>query len=117
MSRLRVRHTRVVQSVAHPPLTAALPAPGVVVRMESRHAYPQVSTTVVRASAAAASPSPSSRRPEMDSRVQEHFVAPLVRRQADAITLPPQELSRVADHVINELDRRVLSYRERTGQV
>jgi hypothetical protein len=34
-----------------------------------------------------------------------------------AAPLGPVELGRVADHVIRELDRRVLSYRERTGQL
>ena len=33
------------------------------------------------------------------------------------LSLPPQELSRVTDHVIRQLDRRVLSYRERTGEL
>jgi hypothetical protein len=31
--------------------------------------------------------------------------------------LPPQELSRVTEHVLRTLDRRVLSYRERTGRI
>jgi hypothetical protein len=47
-----------------------------------------------------------------------------IRREIDAtrssvrtpITLPDQELSRVTDHVIRQLDRRVLSYCERTGR-
>lgn len=33
------------------------------------------------------------------------------------VVLPEQELSRVTDHVIRQLDRRVLSYCERTGRV
>jgi hypothetical protein len=31
--------------------------------------------------------------------------------------LPPQELARVTDHVLAELDRKVLSFRERHGQI
>jgi hypothetical protein len=50
---------------------------------------------------------------------------PLVRRfdrdtsavRQDVQVLAPQELSRVTDYVIRQLDRRVLSYRERTGRV
>ena len=36
---------------------------------------------------------------------------------ADAFALPAQELSRVTEHVIRQLDQRVLSYRERTGRI
>lgn len=31
--------------------------------------------------------------------------------------VPPNELSRITEHVLRTLDRRVLSYRERTGQI
>jgi hypothetical protein len=39
------------------------------------------------------------------------------RPDARAFALPAQELSRVTDHVIRQLDQRVLSYRERTGRI
>lgn len=41
------------------------------------------------------------------------------RRGASALSaaLPAQELARVTEHVLRTLDRRVLSYRERTGQI
>jgi hypothetical protein len=32
-------------------------------------------------------------------------------------SLPPHELSRVTEHVLRTLDRRVLSYRERSGRI
>lgn len=35
----------------------------------------------------------------------------------EPIVLPPLELSRVTDHVLRQLDQRVLSWRERTGQL
>ncbi len=35
----------------------------------------------------------------------------------EPIVLPPLELSRVTDHVIRQLDQRVLSWHERTGQI
>ena len=40
-----------------------------------------------------------------------HFVA------AEGVPLPPHELSRVTEHVLRTLDRRVLSYRERSGRI
>ena len=36
---------------------------------------------------------------------------------ASTFALPAQELSRVTEHVIRQLDQRVLSYRERTGRI
>lgn len=38
-------------------------------------------------------------------------------RAESALKLPAQELSRVTEHVIRQLDQRVLSYRERTGRI
>ncbi|HEU4602355.1 MAG TPA: hypothetical protein VFS24_10320 [Steroidobacteraceae bacterium] len=37
--------------------------------------------------------------------------------QLTPASLPANELARVTDHVIKQLDRRVLSYRERTGRI
>jgi hypothetical protein len=34
-----------------------------------------------------------------------------------SFSLPVQELSRITDHVIQQLDRRILSYRERSGRM
>jgi hypothetical protein len=36
---------------------------------------------------------------------------------APPVVLPTDELSRVTEHVLRTLDRRVLSHRERTGQL
>ncbi len=41
---------------------------------------------------------------------------PASRPSTPAFALPAQELSRVTEHVIRQLDQRVLSYRERTGR-
>lgn len=43
--------------------------------------------------------------------------ASTARPAASAFALPAQELSRVTEHVIRQLDQRVLSYRERTGRI
>lgn len=42
---------------------------------------------------------------------------PIRNGKRTSMVLPEQELSRVTDHVIRQLDRRVLSYCERTGRV
>jgi hypothetical protein len=44
-------------------------------------------------------------------------ISPSANAKPQAIALPPQELSRVTEHVIRQLDQRVLSYRERTGRI
>jgi hypothetical protein len=41
----------------------------------------------------------------------------LIPAQRTPASLPANELARVTDHVIKQLDRRVLSYRERTGRI
>jgi hypothetical protein len=41
----------------------------------------------------------------------------LIPAQRTSASLPANELARVTDHVIRQLDRRVLSYRERTGRI
>jgi hypothetical protein len=41
----------------------------------------------------------------------------LLPAQRTPASLPANELARVTDHVIKQLDRRVLSYRERTGRI
>jgi hypothetical protein len=40
-----------------------------------------------------------------------------IQVQPEPLALPPNELTRVTEHVIGELDRRVLSYRERMGKI
>jgi len=46
-------------------------------------------------------------------------VSPPAARESSIsnFALPAQELSRLTDHVIRQLDRRVLSYRERNGKI
>jgi hypothetical protein len=42
--------------------------------------------------------------------------APTMSDSVEPVVLPPRELSRVTDHVIRQLDRRIVSYAERTGR-
>ena len=73
--------------------------------------------TMVRApeTIAAVRPDPAAsdttQRGKSGSTNPPHFVA------AEGVSLPPQELSRVTEHVLRTLDRRVLSYRERSGRI
>lgn len=85
--------------------------------VETRIARAPSAAMVVARSAPAA---PAAARPEpvraaaATTHRSESVQAQLKR--ADAVALPPRELQRVADHVIQQLDRRVLSWQERRGQ-
>lgn len=63
-------------------------------------------------------PMPRVDRPEANVRTEQHSVSPsLHRATASPVVLPADELSRVTEHVLRTFDRRVLSHRERTGQL
>lgn len=55
-------------------------------------------------------------RSERARSIVDESVSPISGQRAPA-SLPANELARVTDHVIKQLDRRVLSYRERTGRI
>jgi hypothetical protein len=82
-------------------------------------AYPPVTRTVARLAPSLPGHSAEEARAPGSRRVSGGPIATPQRSDEGrgAIALPAQELNRVADHVIRELDRRVLSYRERTGRV
>jgi hypothetical protein len=90
-----------------------------VMRVEQRNVYPRVQLTLVRsqpAAAAAATPktmdASAERRGEPRARPAEfHAQSP-----AGTTVLPPHELSRLTDHVIRQLDHRVLSFQERNAR-
>jgi hypothetical protein len=65
----------------------------------------------------AASPARAEPLPPPQAAAEPAARAPARRPPATAWVLPAEELSRVTDHVLRTFDRRVLSYRERTGQV
>jgi hypothetical protein len=121
---LHVRLSQMLVTVAPPALAVAAstaPSPRVLMtqRVERQTLFPRVTQVVVRAPAAP--PVRDDAALHAPPQVVEPHSAP--RRSAPhtvaivAPELPPAELSRVTDHVIQQLDRRVLSYRERMGQV
>lgn len=115
----RVLHERLVQRLAASPPQRALPRAAMVTRVEQRHVFPRVQSTLVRAQP---SVPPAARMPANPSAVaaldlRSSSAPPRMRTIAAPLTLAPQELSRLTDHVIRQLDHRVLSYQERTGRV
>jgi len=114
-------HTQVVSVLVHRvALSSRSPAPATRTNTPaaaSPRDVPRLALTMVRTHAPADRPtevdrarpptrSPA-RSPDWDGRLQQVTASPL----------PAQELSRVTEHVLRTLDRRVLSWRERSGQV
>ena len=83
---------------------------------ERRAAFPRVHLTLVRTQPAPVAPAMQPDPARLPS-APRGARAPGLARGAAFAPLPPDELSRVTEHVLRTLDRRVLSYRERTGQV
>lgn len=90
-------------------------------RLDVRHVYPPVARTLARAGAAPKSAAERHETPPTSipgasphRAVARGGTAPVT---PEAVTLPPNELSRVTEHVIAQLDRRVRSYRERMGLI
>jgi hypothetical protein len=121
---LHVRHSHMLVTVAPPAIAVAAstaPSPRVLMtqRIERQTLFPRVTQVVARAPAApvvrgeaAMHAPPQVVEPRSAPRTSAPHTVAII-----APTLPPAELSRVTDHVIEQLDRRVLSYRERMGQV
>ena len=115
----RVRHQRLLVLQTTRTEAPAAPAlrPSFVMRVEHRHAAPRLQLILARtqpvpAQAAAAPPGESvttSARPAPSHPRSAPPAAPMV--------LPPQELSRLTEHVIGQLDQRVRSWQERTGRL
>lgn len=85
-------------------------------------AYPRLTISVARPAASAVTNTDGA----MATRSETSQVGPAWATSRAASTLdasatrnqlPPQELSRVTDHVLAQLDRKVLSFRERHGQI
>lgn len=115
----RLLHERLVQRLTRAAANAAAPRTAVVTRLEQRSALPRVQLTMVRGQPAmppvARGPAESTVARATDARAVT--VLPHATPAATALVLPPQELSRLTDHVIRQLDHRVLSWQERTGRV
>ena len=95
---------------------AAVATPGERSSAWAPRAVPPVATTVL--SPAGRSQAAEARRPVTPAGREPAAQRPsALPGLAQPLVLPPQEMSRVTDHVMQQLDRRLLSYRERTGQV
>jgi hypothetical protein len=117
----RSLHEHLLERLAVATASASAPAvrAATVARIEHRTVYPRVPAMQIRAAVVATAAA------RIGAQVPEApRVAPLPGLSTDARravpdaapVLAPQELSRVTDHVIHQLDRRVLSYLERTGR-
>lgn len=94
-------------STARPPAT----------RREQSTDFPRIATTMVRSATSPQTTEPPPNAPIQSRSAIDAVTAP-PRMGPPAVTpVPAQELTRVTEHVLRTLDRRVLSYRERTGQV
>lgn len=114
-----VLHERLVERGARGGASAQAPRMAFVTRVEQRQAAPHLQLTLLRAStapvAAASAPSDAQQPASMPARAQEKSTR--IVPPAPPLVLPAQELSRLTDHVIRQLDHRVLSWQERTGRV
>jgi hypothetical protein len=122
---LQLRSTPMTVCVAPPaPVETAHEPPSarvvMIQRVERQTFFPRITQVLARAAQPAARPQPAST--ESALQVAEHRIAQLSSATAAstafaAAPLPAAELTRVTDHVIRQLDQRVLSYRERTGRI
>jgi hypothetical protein len=120
IGRLMSRSTRVIAYREVAPARTVAPQVARRGRIERSMVFPVAVMTLVRERAPAALQPIATERAE----VPHQMTAPSARAAAAmhptdkaGFTLPFQELSRVTDHVIQQLDRRTLSYRERMGRV
>lgn len=101
------------------PAAVAAPRVAFVTRVEQRRAAPRIQLTMVRQQPAV----PPVEKRSAETPQPAVVDAPALPRQprfaapAAPLVLPPQEVSRLTDHVIRQLDHRVLSWQERTGRV
>jgi hypothetical protein len=119
-------HARVIERgvEAAARTSAAMPNPvrtAVVRRVDLRHVYPPVARVLARAGARVESAAERREAPSLPAAPTSPQRAETRRGTApgaaEPVTLPPHELSRVTEHVIAQLDRRVRSYRERMGLI
>lgn len=95
-----------------------LPLRLAVTRMYRGQSAARIEMVMVRQPAPATEASADNRAasaPPVDGRAGA--LAPRFATPAPPLVLPAQELSRLTDHVISQLDRRVLSWHERNGRI
>jgi len=114
----RVLHERLVERLTRSERLLPAPRASWVTRVEQRLAAPRIELTMVRqqppvAPAATTATDASTAAPATTG---SNAIPPRFAPPARPLVLPPQELSRLTDHVIRQLDHRVLSWQERTGR-
>ena len=88
------------------------------VRIEQAAAYPRATVVFARAAAVPMrQPTDPTPAPQRDVVRPEFGTHPMWQQSVAGDALPPQELARVTEHVLAQLDRKVLSFRERHGQI
>lgn len=121
LDRQRSLETRVIEHrAAQTPQMEFMPQLITPERVKRQIAFPRLLMTFakppVAVSATKSTTSPHELRTEITGRINREIESAHSTAQPPLI-LPVQELSRVTDHVIKQLNRRVLSYRERTGRM
>ncbi|MCM5680485.1 hypothetical protein M8A51_13200 [Schlegelella sp. S2-27] len=114
-------HTHLERSATRHERHTSVPSVHVLrtMRIERHAAYPRVSVVLSRPPAPAPAPGVAERAATaLPPAAHSPFAAARsLAWPAGREPLPPQELARVTDHVLAQLDRKVLSYRERHGQL
>ena len=114
-------HTRLERSTTRHERHPCAPSVRVLrtTRIERHAAYPRISVVLSRPPASASATGVAQRAATAQPPAARSPIAAArpAAWPAGCEPLPPQELARVTDHVLAQLDRKVLSYRERHGQL
>jgi hypothetical protein len=115
----QVLHERLLERLTRTIAPGAAPRVAHLTRVELRQAAPRTQFTMLRTQAVSATPTRAAAEPEQAAAREARPVSSQPRGIASGapLVLPPQELSRLTDHVIRQLDHRILSWQERTGRV
>lgn len=115
-----VLQQRLLERLSPPRAPATTTQVSLVTQMAQRQAAPRLPMTMVRSQAAPA-PAASAARSEAEAPPATSRPGrpstPRAPSPAAPLVLPAQELSRLTEHVIRQLDHRVLSWQERTGRI
>lgn len=113
-----VRHERRVERVTRIASHEAAPRANVLTRVERQLATPRIQLTMVchRPAEAREAPRSADAAAIASDSMRTDARQPRPAAPAAPFVLPAQELSRLTDHVIRQLDHRVLSWQERTGR-
>ena len=113
------RHPTTAAVVSATPAAGATSRGAMATRVARPGVVPRAPMTMLRTQPAAAAAAAATARTASwepgPARVAPRAAA--VTASAPALPLQPQELSRLTEHVIRQLDHRVLSFQERSGRV